>query len=117
MEIIHHRGEVQKADFEGITVKREEKLFVPEWGYFVPTAPYEEHFIFETPAARKRIGLSEYLCTCGAPAIVVSPEGGVGRLFACLVHATYGYHTTSMLDKEDFPAGEIITPKARKWPI
>lgn len=117
--IIRYRGEPNKADFEGVTITRQEKLFVVEWRAFIPCAPYDDHFVFEVPPSRKRIGISEFMCTCGSAAVITVPESERRRTFVCLFHTTYGYHQTSVINKKDFAkqAGEIITPKGKKWLI
>jgi len=72
-EIIHHRGQVQKAQTaQGKIVEREEYLFVPEWGQFIQCAPYEEQFVYQDPD--NTIGGSAFLCTCGSAAVVINPE-------------------------------------------
>lgn len=116
--IIHHRGQVRKAQTpQGKIVEREEHLFVPEWGQFVQCAPYEEHFIYEDPEQTK--GSSSYLCTCGAAAVVINPERQGGRMFVCMVHASYGAHSTSFVDQDDFAdvAGQVldIKPEKAQW--
>lgn len=115
--IIHHRGEPHKAEFEGVTITRQKALFIREWGKFVPCLGYDDHFVFEVPPNRKKIGMSEYMCTCGSAAVVATPETEKQRVMVCLFHSTYGYHQTSVVNKKDFAnqAGEIITPKGKKW--
>lgn len=118
--IIRHRGEPQKAEFEGIPIKREEKLFIREWGMFVNCAPYDDHFVFQVPKSRLRKGVSEYMCTCGAAAVVANPEIAKERLFVCLLHATYGHHSTSIINKDDFERGNLdktIDIEGKKWLI
>jgi hypothetical protein len=118
--LIKHAGDPNRATFEGITVERQEKLFIYEWGGFVGCAPYDEHFIFEIPQVRKRPGLSEYLCTCGSAAIVIHPESPQKRLFCCQFEALYGLHQTSVINKDDFEdiAEETLDPeRSRKWLI
>ena len=112
-EIIKHRGRVNKARLpESATiVQRQERIFVEEWGQFVPCAPYDEHFIYENPD--KTPGKSSFMCTCGAAAIVVSPFKVY--LFVCLNHATYGFHTTSQENKKDFDQKEVVVKRGRKW--
>jgi hypothetical protein len=120
--IIKHRGDPQKAEFEGVAISREEKLFVPEWNAFVTCAPYDNHFIFEIPVSRKKAGMSDYMCTCGAAGVVAKPEGEKTRMFVCLFHATYGYHSTAVVNKDDFDRKDLgdtieIEGKSKKWLI
>lgn len=118
--VIKHRGDPQGAEFEGVPIKRETKIFIPEWGFFVNCAPYDNHFVFEVPRGRKRKGISEYMCTCGAAAVVSNPESINQRLFVCLLHATYGHHSTTIVNKDDFERkdmGELIKRKGKKWLI
>jgi len=100
--IIRYRGDPQKAEFEGVPIVRQESLFIEEWGGLVRCAPYDNHFVFEVPKARKRVGISEYMCTCGAAAVVAKPEDAATRIFVCFFHATYGYHSTGVINKKDF---------------
>jgi len=116
--VIQHRGQVRKAETaKGATVEREEYLFVPEWGQFIQCAPYDEHFIYQDPDGP--IGGSAFLCTCGSAAVVINPERDSGRMFVCLMHATYGAHSTSFVDRKDFPgvAGQVldIKPEKARW--
>jgi len=115
--IVHHLGEPNTAEFEGVKISRQKALFIREWGRFVPCAPYDNHFVFETPAKAKKIGMSEYMCTCGSAAVVARPEKETTRMFVCLFHATYGAHQTSVINKADFGQDlpQIIMPKAKKW--
>ena len=98
MHIVRNVGSPNTAiDQNGRHVFREEKIYVPELNYFVPTAPYDQHFVFDTHSKKK--GQACYLCTCGSIAVIVgnvvykndaSPEG---VLFVCWNHATYGRHS------------------------
>lgn len=118
--LIKHRGEPNRATFEGVTVTRQEKLFIQEWGGLVRCAPYDNHFIFEVPQTRKKMGMSEYLCTCGSAAIVAHPEDTKRRMFVCHFEALNGYHTTSIVNKDNFDqvAGETVKiPKVKRWLI
>jgi hypothetical protein len=118
--IIQHRGEPNKAEFEGVTIMRQEKLYIHEWGGLVPCTPYDNHFIFEVPPSRKRMGMSEYMCTCGSYAVVANPEIERARMFVCMFHSENGYHQTTIINKKDFEnvAGETLTPpKGKQWLI
>src|ERR1035437_1332105 len=72
-------------------VQRLEKLFVPEYGHYIPCAPYQTHFIFE----EKRRGYCAYQCSCSSAAVVVGHQQykddmsatPTGELFVCLAHA------------------------------
>lgn len=123
--IIHHRGEPQEAEFENTTVRRSEEIFVSEWGAMVKCTPYGDHFIFEIPPVSPQetvLPLTRpgpaHQCTCGSPAVVVPP--GPSGMFVCLSHATYGFHTTSFVNKKNFKeiAGEdkVVSPKGgKRW--
>lgn len=123
--IIHHAGRVVKTEFEGVIVERPETIIVlnfPQVGMVlnVPCAPYDEHFVFEVPKSREREGRSPYLCTCGSAAVIKDYSDPRAMLFVCHFHAQYGYHTTSVLNKDDFPGGskEKLDPdKGRQWLI
>jgi hypothetical protein len=97
MNIIHHLNTPKEAvDLNGVHVHREEKIFVLELKGFVPTAPYDQHFIFDSGSKVK--GQSPFLCTCGSIAVVVGSNvylkdaSPAGMLFVCWHHATYGKH-------------------------
>jgi hypothetical protein len=66
---------------------------VPEIGAFVPVAPYDNHFVYETNV--KQVGIPSYMCTCGAPAVVVNVSDPKNRMFVCLFHLQNGRHTMS----------------------
>jgi hypothetical protein len=112
--VISHAGTPTKFFDErtGQTVERQEQIFVPEWGAMIPTAPYDDHFIYENPDKRK--GSPSFMCTCGAFAVVVPPFGN-DRMFVCNHHATYGFHTTSMVNKKDIEQGKTRIFRGRKW--
>lgn len=117
-DIIHHRGQVTKATtLQGVVVERQERLFIVEWGAFVPCAPYDDHFVYENPDTS--VGSPSYMCTCGSVAVVINPERNE-RLFVCLFHATYGSHTTSHVNLKDFGksagGGTLETkPGSKRW--
>jgi hypothetical protein len=118
--LIKHAGDPNKADFEGIPITRQERLFIHEWGGLVRCTPYDIHFIFEVPEARRRVGTSEYMCTCGSYAVVAHPEDIKARVFICMFHAEFGCHQTTAVNKKDFEniAGETLPePKGKKWLI
>lgn len=118
--LIKHVGEPNKAEFEGVTIMRQERLFIREWGALVRCTPYDNHFIFEIPETRKRMGMSEYMCTCGSYAVVASPEDVKARMFICMFHSEYGYHQTAAINKKDFSdiAGQTLAPpKGKQWLI
>lgn len=123
--LIKHVGEPNKAEFEGVTVTRQEKLFIREWKALVRCTPYDNHFVFEIPHSRKKMGMSEYLCTCGSAAVVVKLENERERMFVCLFYHSrliedgHGYHQTAIVNKDSFDqiAGETLDPKGKKWLI
>jgi len=70
-------------------------IFVEEYGQFIKTAPYGNHFIFEVP---KALPGWAHMCSCGSAAVLVgsnayghlgSPEG---MMFVCHVHTTTNKH-------------------------
>jgi hypothetical protein len=119
--IIKHRGEPNKAEFEGVTVIRQPSLDADEWG-LIPCAPYDNHFIFAVPESRIRPGMWEHFCTCGSHAVIAIPE----NMFVCYFYHSrlheegHGYHQTTVINKNDFEnvAGQTIElPKGKKWLI
>ena len=98
--IIRHRGQPNKLQLpDGTWVYKKERIFVPEYGRFVPVIQYSDHFIYEIPQklAEKYPG-SVYRCSCGAPAVLSGATGysfggsPEGYMFLCLHHSTYGIH-------------------------
>jgi hypothetical protein len=105
--VVRHLGEPQDArTLHGRMVHRQEKLWVDDWGTFVPCAPYDDHFIYLSPD--KTPGSPTFMCTCGSAAVVTG--SGDGAMFVCLMHATMGKHATSLVNVRDFPdvGGQLI---------
>jgi len=118
--IIKHAGEPNKADFEGVTVTRQERLDAGEWG-MISCTPYDNHFIFKVPDSRLRPGMWEHFCTCGSHAVIATKI----NMFVCFFYHSrlheegHGYHQTTVVNKKDFHnvAGKTLTPKGKKWLI
>lgn len=98
-EIIRYHGEPKKATTHlGFDVYRNEKLYVPDMGRFLPCAPYDDHFIYFVPP--QYIGWSQFMCTCGSAAVWTGASGyendasPSGLMLVCLHHATFGVHAT-----------------------
>lgn len=109
---IRHRGRQDKArTLKGNVIHRRDKLFVPDWRAFVPCAPYDDHFIYQTDV----IGSSTYMCTCGSPAVIANHEDPRTMMFVCMAHADpeIGKHATGLVNIRDFPniAGRTIDAK------
>ena len=86
-------GDLQQATlWDGTVVRRQEYIFVDGQG-LVKCAPYELHFIYETPKEHKGWGL---MCTCGSIAGVVGLNAysklaaptDTGKLIVCVRHTT-----------------------------
>lgn len=79
---------------DGQRVSRSEKILIPTIGREVDCTPYDNHFLYWNTA----VGESALMCTCGSVAVVANVNAGdytrQGLLIVCLVHATYGHHTT-----------------------
>lgn len=91
-------GDLQSATLgDGTVVRRQDYLFVHGEG-LVKCAPYELHFIYETPKTRKGWGL---WCTCGSIAGVVgfaaytklATPSGSGKMIVCIRHTTLKSNT------------------------
>jgi hypothetical protein len=71
------------------------KIFIPEYGTFIPTAPYDNQFIFEVP---QRIKTVSHMCSCGSPAVIVGAKAyahlgsSQDALFVCYHHTSYNKH-------------------------
>lgn len=120
--IIHHRGQPNKADFEFqgqiFKVTRQEQIFVLDdlFNRFVSCAPYDNHFIFQFPDKamkllaminRKRpeaewMKMPDHMCTCGAVSIIVDPWDPKKSLFICQFEITFGFHQTRIVNIKDF---------------
>ena len=100
--IIHHRGSVNEATtLDGHKVTRQEEIFIPAWGIFTKCAPYDDHFVYEDPESKNKIGRWVHMCTCGSPAVIVGFTGysrdaskGSGGMLVCKLHADTGFHQT-----------------------
>ena len=100
--IIHHRGSVNEATtLDGHKVIRQEEIFIPQWGTFVRCAEYDEHFVYEDPESKVRIGRGVHMCSCGSAAVIVGFTGYkrdaskiTGGMLVCKIHADTGFHQT-----------------------
>lgn len=97
--IIRYHNSPMKAQLpNGKIVYRADKIFVPEYGGFVPCAQYDNHFIYEVP--QDFIGAPSFACTCGYFACVVGLSGYIldaspqGKMIVCHYHASHGVHAT-----------------------
>lgn len=81
-----------------VTVHRQERIPIEYYGD-VLCASYQEHFVFENPD--KNPGSVKFLCTCGAMAIIISPEiyarqlhdqSPSGYILCCQMHIETGKH-------------------------
>lgn len=95
-QIIRHRGQVNRGQLpDGRWIYRAEKIYVPEWNRFIPTAPYDNHFIYEAP--KDMIG-NTALCSCGSIAVISGysaykdDASQQGLLYVCNNHANLGVH-------------------------
>lgn len=83
----------------GTVVHKTDRIFVREFGGFIPCAPYSDNFIFEVP--KDMINVPSHVCTCGSPAVISGVSGYVmdaspqGKMFLCLTHSTTGKHFNS----------------------
>ena len=94
--VIRRRGQFNKGQLpDGTWVERPDKLYVPEWGRFVPTAPYDEHFLYEVPPKYRGAAIR---CTCGSFGVVAGysaykdDASQQGLLVVCYAHANTGRH-------------------------
>lgn len=96
MNRVHAVGKLKVAKYRGKNVYFKDKLFVKEWGRFVPVAPDDDHFIFENKTPQE----PSYMCTCGSPAVVTGFQAytqygspiGDGTLFTCQQFLNTGKH-------------------------
>ena len=98
MNIIRSHGTPNKVTLVDGTVifnDKSNKIWVDEYGTFIPCAPYSTHFIFEVP---KRIKGASWLCSCGSPAVTVGMKAyshlssDKTALIVCMHHTTHNRH-------------------------
>lgn len=94
--IIKFKGSPKNATLiDGSTVEKQDSIFIPQLGAFIPCAPYDNHFIYLVPV--KIVGPS-LMCTCGSPAVWVGSDvyeamaSPAGALLVCLHHMNYTKH-------------------------
>lgn len=94
--IIRHRGLQNRGQLpDGRWVYRQEKIWVPEWERFIPTAPYEEHFIYKMPDDVKG---PDVVCSCGSFCVIAGysaykdAASQQGLLYVCHQHSITGLH-------------------------
>jgi hypothetical protein len=94
--IIRHRGQVNRGQLpDGRWVYRTEKIYIPEWNRFIPTAPYEEHFLYELPVQDKGPSVR---CSCGSFGVIAGYSAykdhasQQGLLYVCYQHSNFGVH-------------------------
>ena len=95
--IIRHRGTPNKGQLpNGKWVYGQSKIYVPEWGGFIPVAPYSDHFVYVVDDVTDKG--STFRCSCGSAAIIVGVSGYVhdaspqGKMIVCMVHSSTGKH-------------------------
>lgn len=83
---------------DGIPVTRQEAIILSTWGYPINCAQYDNHFIYDDPAARNTKGRWTPMCTCGSFAGVFGYEAyrrdasRQGELIVCWHHASFNKH-------------------------
>lgn len=92
-KIVRSVGDLKEAKlWDGTVVKRQDAIWVDGYG-LIRCAPYELHFVYQTPKSHKGWGL---WCTCGSLAGVVganayskllSPTDD-GKMIVCIRHTT-----------------------------
>lgn len=95
-QIIRHRGTPTRGQLpNGVWVYAEEKIWIPEWGRFIPVAPYSDHFVYTVPEKYKG---SSMRCSCGSAAVISGYSSykdmasQQGLLVVCLAHSNTGVH-------------------------
>ena len=74
---------------------QDEKIFIEEYGAFVPCISYGNHFIFELPS---HIPGWAHMCSCGGTAVTVGSKAyshlgsAEGLMFVCERHTTTNKH-------------------------
>jgi hypothetical protein len=98
-QVIRHRGQPNRLQLpDGTWVYKEDKVFVPEWGRFIPCPPYSDEFIYTLP---KKYPGSAIMCSCGSFAVVSGysaykdDASQQGLLVVCHLHATTGRHSNT----------------------
>lgn len=121
VNIIKHRGDPNKARLKsGHTIEKTEFVVVKDekevWHTFMCMDYHGEHFVYLDPVNRP--GGWFAWCTCGSPAVIISPSTArtlgvtkqIYRILACYHHTNtslaYGLlkggHATKWVNKKDF---------------
>lgn len=116
--VVRHRGDPTSAVLSsGETVKKEPYLFFQDQDNFwrkIKCADYHgEHFLYLNPQwVKGAVGHWFAMCTCGSPAVIISPKEARGheteieeQLLVC-----YVYQDTL----QNYGTGQHAT-KSRKW--
>lgn len=86
-KIIRHYNDPTKAiGNDGRPIERKEELWVEPWKSMVKVTHYDTHFIYMSNIPES----SQFMCTCGSPAVVVPPNAK--GIFVCLTYQTEGKH-------------------------
>lgn len=92
-KIIRNAGQLNSVVSDGRTFRRVETISLKGIGR-VKCAPYDNHFVFYDA---RHLGWTTF-CTCGSPAVVVSPDAykhlgsNQGQLLICLIHTQTNRH-------------------------
>ena len=96
-QIIRRRGQVDRGQLpDGRAIYRAEKIYIPEWNRFIPTASYDNHFLYEMPS-NSDIGPT-VRCSCGGVGVVAGysaykdAASQQGLLYVCSNHSNFGTH-------------------------
>lgn len=85
----------------------------------VRTEDYDDHMVYETPKHLRIAGTSDYMCSCGSPAVVVdssnmmlTPHANTKQpLMVCMFYTQHGHHTTTYINKRTFGSkSEVLLP-------
>jgi len=93
-KIVRNQGDLQTATLPDGTIVRRREYIVAN-GELVKCAPYELHFLYETPDTAENKGWGLW-CTCGSIAGVVgygaysklASPSSTGKMLVCIRHTT-----------------------------
>lgn len=100
-QIIRHAGQLDTATLpdKKTVVKRQNKIWVGEYGRFISVINDDVHFIYEIPdRLAKEFPGPIHRCTCGSMAVITGPSGynwgqdDTVLYFVCHHHMTFGVH-------------------------
>lgn len=93
--VIKVAGRARRANLDGLTIEREEQIFVRSYGGWFNTLDTYDHFVFHQ---KHKLGAT-LLCSCGSDAAIFNYDAYMrfmstnkGQVVACVSLIQYGRH-------------------------